>query len=205
MVRCEEFYKYFERKGNFCNKSNLVVKKVEDYIDYVKRNRLREYGGYRISNNALDPLINIETEKGGKVHSVAIKELKSVIRRGKILPEKVTRRVVIELINKSNEKVDLVYKLDRIPNIRSKIGEYEHEISEVGFEVRDTFNALKADIDGDINNNEAMQIMLEVCIRNPELVRSVKAELESKKESDENNIKIVEVMPTRNLRKDLKT
>ena len=55
MVRCEEFYKYFEKKGNFCGKSEVVVKKVEEYIDYVKRNKV---GGYKISNCALDPFIN---------------------------------------------------------------------------------------------------------------------------------------------------
>ena len=58
MVRCEEFYKYFEKKGNFCGKSDMVVKKVEEYIDYVKRNKI---GGYKISNCALDPFISIES------------------------------------------------------------------------------------------------------------------------------------------------
>ncbi len=83
MVRCEDFYKYFERKGNFCGKSENVVKKVEDYIAYVKRHRLMEFSGYRISNAALDPFISVENMKDGKVHDLALKELKRLIRKRK--------------------------------------------------------------------------------------------------------------------------
>ena len=99
MVRCEEFYKYFEKKGNFCGKSEVVVKKVEEYIDYVKRNKV---GGYKISNCALDPFISIEFVRDGRVHDAALKELKALMKKGKILPEKITRRMSIELINTTN-------------------------------------------------------------------------------------------------------
>lgn len=46
MVRCEEFYRHWQKKGNFCGKSDMVAKKVEEYIQYVKRNKI---GGDRKS------------------------------------------------------------------------------------------------------------------------------------------------------------
>lgn len=184
MVRCEEFYKYYERKGNFCGKSENVVKKVEDYIDYVKRHKLREFSGYKISNAALDPFISIEHMNNGVVHSMALKELKRLIRKGKLLPEHITRRISIEIINSANNQVEEGYKLNRIPNIRSRMGEFEHEINEIGFEVREMFNALKNDI-GAKNNNEVMRIMLEWCIKNPEEIRKIKENLDIKSESEE--------------------
>ena len=179
MVRCEEFYEYFERKGNFCGKSEGVVKQVETYIDYVKRRKLRDFGGYKISNSALDPFISIEDIKSGKVHDLALKELKKLIRRRKIVPEHTTRRMSIEIINAANNMVDAAYKLDRIPNIRSSMGAFEHEIGEVGFEVKEMFDAFKTDI-GAKNNNELMAIMLEMCIKNPEDTRKIKESLDAK-------------------------
>ncbi len=179
MVRCEEFYEYFDRKGNFCGKSDGVVKQVETYIDYVKRRKLRDFGGYKISNSALDPFISIEDMKDGKVHDLALKELKRLIRRRKIMPEHTTRRMSIEIINAANNQVEQQYKLDRIPNIRSRMGEFEHEIGEVGFEVKQIFDAFKEDI-GVKNNNELMAIMLEMCIKNPEDTRKIKEELDSR-------------------------
>lgn len=185
MVRCEEFYKYFEKKGNFCGKSDNVVRQVETYIDYVKRRKLKDFGGYKISNSALDPFITIEEINAGKVHELALKELKRLIRRRKISPEHITRRISIEIINEANSKVEEPYKLKRIPNIRSRMGEFEHEIGEVGFEVRDIFDSLKKDI-GAKNNNELMKIMLELCIKNPEDIRKIKESLDSKVVSEEN-------------------
>lgn len=185
MVRCEEFYKYFERKGNFCGKSENVVKKVEDYIDYVKRHKLREFSGYKISNSALDPFINIENMKDGKVHSLALKELKRLIRKGKLLPENITRRVSVEIINGANNSVEEGYKLCRIPNIRNRMGEFEHDIGEIGFETREMFDAFKSDI-GAKNNNDVMRIMLEWCIQNPEEIRKIKENLGDKIENDKN-------------------
>ena len=186
MVRCEEFYKYFEKKGNFCGKSEVVVKKVEEYIDYVKRNRV---GGYKISNCALDPFISVEFVKDGRVHANALKELKNLIKKGKILPEKITRRMSIELVNKANEKVGDVYKLQNIPGVRSRMRGYEHEIGEISHEVRDTFDSLKKDI-GAKNNNDAMKVMLELCIRNPDEIRKIKEEIDDK-EIIEQKVEIV--------------
>lgn len=186
MVRCEEFYKYFEKKGNFCGKSEVVVKKVEEYIDYVKRNKI---GGYRISNCALDPFISIEFVKDGRVHAIALRDLKTLMRKGKVLPEKITRRVSIELINIANNKVGNTFKLDNIPGIRSRIRGYEHEISEVDHDVRDTFDALKKDI-GAKNNNETMKVMLEMCIRDPDGMKKIKEEM-SKMEETEQKVEIV--------------
>lgn len=185
MVRCEEFYEYFDKKGNFCGKSKNVVKKVEDYIDYVKRNKLREFSGYRISNSALDPFISIEEMKDGKVHDLALKEVKRLLRKGKFSPDEITRRLSIEIINGANNKVAVEYKLDRIPNIRSRMGEFEHEIGEVGFDVKEMFDALKTDI-GVKNNNEAMKIMLEYCIKNPDQIRKIKDDLDSRAQSNKN-------------------
>lgn len=181
MVRCEEFYKYFEKKGNFCGKSEMTVKKVEEYISYVKRNKI---GGYKISNCALDPFINIEFVKDGIAHRIALRELKDLIKKRKILPEKITRRVSIEIINRSNIQVGEQFKLNNIPNIRSRMGEHEHEISEIGYEARDIFNALKKDI-GIKNNNEAMKIMLELCVRNINDVKKIKEEIDNKEKTEE--------------------
>lgn len=188
MVRCEEFYKYFEKKGNFCGKSEMVVKKVEEYIDYVKRNKV---GGYKISNCALDPFISIEFVKDGRVHTAALKNLKALMKKGKILPEKITRRMSIELINTANIKVGDVYRLDSIPGIRSRMRGFEHEIGEVEHEVRNTFDALKKEI-GAKNNNDAMRVMLEVCIRNPDNMRDIKEEMDKMVESE----KKVEIVTT---------
>ncbi len=189
IVRCEDFYKHFEKKGNFCGKSEGVVKQVEHYIDYVKRRKLREFGGYKISNSALDPLISIEDVNQGKVHELALKEMKRLIRKGKILPERITRRMSIEIINAANSKVEDAYKLERIPNIRSRMGEYEHEIGEIGFEVKEMFEALKNDI-GVKNNNELMQIMLELSIKNPEDIRKIKENVDSRSEKENLEITI---------------
>lgn len=186
MVRCEEFYRHWQKKGNFCGKSDMIAKKVEEYIEYVKRNKI---GGFKISHCALDPFISIEFVKEGRVHHFAVKELKSLIKREKILPEKITRRFSIELINKANMKVGDGYKLDHIPGIRNRMGEHEHEIGEVGYEVRTMFDALKVDIEAK-NNNQAMRIMLEMCVRNPEEVRKIKSEL-TEKENMEQNVEIV--------------
>lgn len=186
MVRCEEFYKYFEKKGNFCGKSEVVVKKVEEYIDYVKRNKV---GGYKISNCALDPFISIEFVKDGIVHATALKNLKTLLKKGKVLPEKITRRMNIELINKANEKVGYIYKLDNIPGIRSRMRGFEHEIGEIEHEVRDTFDTLKKDIEAK-NNNDAMKVMLELCIRNPNDIRRIKEDMDNK-EMTEQKVEIV--------------
>jgi hypothetical protein len=184
MVRCEEFYKYFEKKGNFCGKSDGIVKQVESYIDYVKRHKLREFGGYKISNSALDPFMSIENVNNGKVHALALKELRNMIRRNRILPENITRRISIEIINSANSQVADGYKLQRIPNIRSRMGEFEHDIGEISFDVREMFDALKSDI-GAKNNNEAVRIMLEMCVRNIGEAAKIKDELEAKTESEQ--------------------
>lgn len=184
MVRCEQFYEYWEKKGNFCHKSEVTAKKVDEYIKYVKRNKLLDYGGFKISHCALDPFISIENIKGGLVHKVALRDLKISIRKQKVVPEEITRRISIEIINKANNKVDVGMKLDKIPNIRNRMGEHEHEIGEIGYEVRNIFDQFKKDIG--VNNNKALNILLEVGIRNPEEVRKIKDEIENKKESDEN-------------------
>lgn len=186
MVRCEQFYEFWEKKGNFCGKSEVVAKKVEEYIDYVRRNKI---GTFKISHCALDPFISIEDIKNGRVHSIAIKELKSLIKKEKILPEKVTKRFSIELINKANNKVGDQFKLDSIPNIRKRMSMYEHEISEIGHDVRTMFDSLKEDI-GAKNNNDIMKVMLEWCIRNPDGVKKLKEELD-KKDKAEQDVEIL--------------
>lgn len=183
MVRCEEFYKYFEKKGNFCGKSQGIVRQVESYIDYVKRHKLRDFGGYKISNSALDPFMSIENVNGGKVHTLALRDLRSLIRKNRIAPENVTRRVSIEIINGANVKVEDQYKLKRIPNIRSRMKEFEHEIGDVGFETREMFNSLKESV-GAKNNNEAVRLMLELCVRNLNGMIKIKEELEAKTVSE---------------------
>ncbi len=186
MVRCEQFYEYWEKRGNFCGKSDLVAKRVEEYIEYVRRNKI---GTFKISHCALDPFINIEPVNGGRVHSIAVKELKTLIKKGKILPEKVTRRFSIEIINKANNKVGEQFKLNNIPNIRNRMREFEHAIDGVGYDARLMFDALKKDI-GARNNNDAMRVMLEIGVRNPDLAKQIKEELD-KKEDAEKQLEIV--------------
>ena len=149
----------------------------------MKRHKLRDFGGYKISNSALDPFMSIEGVKDGKVHAVALNDLRNMIRKNRILPEKITRRVSIEIINGANMKVDEAHKLDKIPNIRSRMGDFEHEIGQVGFEVRKMFDDFKNDIDAK-NNNEVMKIMLEWCIRNPDEIKKLKGELSRREEKD---------------------
>lgn len=192
MVRCEEFYKYFEKKGNFCGKSDVVVKKVEEYIDYIKRNKMSEFGGYKISNCALDPFISIEFLKGGNVHRAALRELKSMIRKHKVLPDKITRRFSVELINKANTIVDFEYKLESIPGVRNRMGEFEHEIGEVSYDIRDMFNTFKNDI-GTRNNNQAMKVMLECCIKHIDEVRQIKEDVDNKEKFDD-RVKIIKTV-----------
>jgi len=189
VVRCEDFYKHWEKKGNFCGKSEMVVKKVEEYIDYVKRNKMSDFGGYKISNCAIDPFISIEFLKHGKVHQIALRELKSMIRRRKVLPDKITRRFSVELINKANAGVEAGYKLENIPGVRSRMGEFEHEISEVSYDIRDMFNIFKNDI-GIKNNNQAMKVMLECCIKHVDDMKQIKEGIDNKEKFDD-KVKIV--------------
>jgi hypothetical protein len=179
MVRCEEFYQQWKKKGNFCGKSEMVAKKVEEYIDYVQRNKI---GNFKISHCALDPFISIENLNEGRVHYLAIRELKNSLKKGKVRPEKITRRFSIEMINKANTRVGEAYKLDHIPGIRKRMGDHEHEIGEVGYEVRSMFDVLKKDITAK-NNNELLKIMLEVCIKFPDEVRKIKEELDEKEKA----------------------
>ncbi len=192
MVRCEEFYKYFEKKGNFCGKSETIVKKVEEYIDYIKRNKMSEFGGYKISNCALDPFISIEFLKEGSVHRMALRELKTMIRKHKVMPDKITRRFGVELINKANAIVEIRYRLESIPGVRNRMGEFEHEIGEVSYDIRDMFNTFKNDI-GIKNNNQAMKVMLEYCIRHVGEVRQLKEDVDNKEKFDD-KVKIVKTV-----------
>lgn len=181
MVRCEEFYNYWQKKGNFCKKSDNIAKKVEEYIDYVKRNKI---GTFKISHCALDPFISIEFIKDGRVHLFAVRELKSLLKKQKVMPEKITRRFSVEIINKANIKVGEGYKLDHIPGIRNRMRENEHDIGEIGFDVRNMFDALKKDMCAK-NNNDAMRIMLELCVRNPDEIRKIKEEMDNKEKMEQ--------------------
>ena len=89
----------------------------------------------------------------------------------------------IEIINTANSKTGDAYKLNSIPGIRSRMRGYEHEIGEVEHEVRNSFDAIKKDI-GAKNNNEAMKVMLEVCVRNPDAMRSIKEDMDKMEESE---------------------
>jgi len=68
---------------------------------------------------------------------------------------------------------------------------YEHEIGEVEHDVRNTFDVIKKEI-GANNNNEAMRVILEVCIKNPGDMRSIKEEMDRMAESE----KKVEIVTT---------
>ncbi len=172
MVRCEDFYKQFKKRGNFCGKSEVVAKKVEDYIEYVDRNKI---GTYKISNSALEPFMNIEFVKEGFVHRRALRELKDRIKKKRFLPEKITRRISIEIINKANMSVGDAYKLEGIPGIRSRMGEHEHEIGNVGYNTRTVFDIFKKDI-GVMSNDDAMSILLETSLKDIEKAKKIKDE-----------------------------
>ena len=57
MVTCEKMYKEWEKHGNFCQKSANTAKQIEEYIDYKKRNKLKDV---EINRCALFPLIKVE-------------------------------------------------------------------------------------------------------------------------------------------------
>ncbi len=178
MVRCQEFYEEFEKKGNFCNKSDVVVKNVERYIEYMKRNK---FGDFIISNCAIEPFIRIENLKDGKVHKFALKELRKKIK--KIGAKGVTRRISIEIINYANNIVNDIYKLDSIPNVRSRMGEFEHEIGEISYETREAFNVFKEFV-GIKSNNEAISVLLVYCknVKVSDFLKAYEKEIEVVKE-----------------------
>lgn len=154
MVRCEEFYLQFEKKGNFCHKSDLVVKKVEQYLSYMKRNK---FGDFLISNCAIEPFIKIEILKDGFVHKYALKELRKKVR--KLGARGITRRISIETINYANTMVDVEFRIKSIPDVRSRIGTFEHAIDRISYEVRERFNSYKESY-GLENNNDALSEIL---------------------------------------------
>jgi hypothetical protein len=85
------------------------------YVDYRNRNGL---GEYNINFNALDPFMKIE---GEMVHDMALKILKKRIDRG-LKPEKVTRRLSVEIIRKANDKVAEGDKLDSLTGLENRFG-----------------------------------------------------------------------------------
>jgi hypothetical protein len=62
--------------------------------------------------------------------------------------------------------------------------EFEHDIDGIGYEVRNTFDALKKDL-GVKNNNEAMKVLLEACVRDPDTVRKIKEEIDRLEEAEQ--------------------
>ena len=185
MVRCEQFYEEFDKKGNFCGKSNSVVVKVKSYIEYMKRNK---FGDFLISSNAIEPFIKIEFINSGKVHKVALKELRK--KALKIGASSVTRRISIELINKANEMVEESFRIKSIPDVRTRMGAYEHDIGEISHETREEFNEFKALV-GARNNDEVMKAMLQYCKNNVNSVIILREEImESAKKSEKSQDEI---------------
>ena len=158
MVRCTQFYEEFDKKGNFCRKSKNIVRKVESYIEYMKRNR---FGDFVISSNAIEPFIKIEHLNNGAVHKYALKKLREKIR--KVGASKITRRISIEIINKANSMVPENDKITSIPDVRVAMGSFEHTIEGIEHETREKFDEFKRIIDIK-DNNQVTKIMLDYCL-----------------------------------------
>lgn len=154
MVRCEQFYKKFEKVGNFCEKNPIEAKRIENYIDYRRRNHL---DGVEINFNALEPLVKIE---GEMVHDMSLVELKQRLKN-KLNAKDVSRKLVIEIINSCNNKIDNgdSRKLKNIPDVRDRFNQFEHEIGSISYEVRQLFDKLKQ-LSGIKTNDEFLNNVL---------------------------------------------
>jgi hypothetical protein len=160
MVRCKEFYKRFSTHGNFCEKSPILAKQIERYIDYCKRHDIEDMD---VNQNALTPLMSIE---GEMVHDMSLTELKSRLE-GRLRAKDVTRKLVIEIIKTQNDKVNkgdsrrLVY----IPNANDDALRYGLSIRDIRYRTRELFNELK-NYSGLKTNDEFVHMMLLYCDEN---------------------------------------
>ncbi len=176
MVTCEDFYEKFKNVGNFCQKSELTAKQIDHYIKYRERNKL---DSYEINRCALSPLMAIEPNK--EVHKKAIRELKKDCR--KIGGRNITRRLMIEIINRANEKVNECDRLKSIPGYRSRMDGFQHEINSVSFDVRNSFDNLKSEI-GIISNNDLMSMMINFCSSHKNEILEMKERMLESKQSE---------------------
>lgn len=184
MVTCEEFYEKFSRVGNFCQKSENTARQIDEYIAYRKKHKL---GSYEINRCALYPMIVIE--KNDVLHQKCLKELRATAK--KIGGRKITRRHVLEIINRVNNEVEEGYRIVHIPGIRSRMNLFQHEIGNVGYDVREAFDKLKNEI-GMKSNNDLMTAMINFCSNHRSEVEKIRDMMNAAKpESKDNNMRIV--------------
>ncbi len=155
MVTCTDFYEKFEKVGNFCQKSENTAKQIEEYIDYKKRNRLKDV---EINRCALFPLIKIEDK--GMLHNECLKKVKKEVKR--LGAKNITRRHIIEIINEVNLKVPITERIDNIPMVRSRMDGNQHAIEGLSHETREHFDNLKNEIHLR-GNDEVMNTVLDFC------------------------------------------
>lgn len=155
MTSCEALYKEWEKKGNFCNKSEFTAKQIEEYIEYRKRNRLKDI---EINRCALYPMIRIEHH--GMLHDACLKELKKTVKRMGV--KSITRRYVIEIINKINKTIPITERIDNIPDVRNRMSGLQHTIEHVSYETKEAFDHLKVET-GFRGNEELMNLIFSFC------------------------------------------
>lgn len=132
-MKCKEFYKKFERDGNFCEKNPNSARQIEHYIDYCSRHDI-EKGSINIS--ALQPLINIE---GEMVHDMVLTSLKQRLEK-ELRPKDVTRKLMFEIIKNCNK----------------------HNIRDISYETKKLYNELKQK-SGINTNDEIVKLMILYC------------------------------------------
>lgn len=184
MVTCEELYKIWERRGNFCQKSEMTAKQIDAYIDYRKRHKLESY---QINRCALYPFMMIEDKQ--TLHLRALKELRKVAKKkgGK----KITRRLSIEIINRVNEELEEGYRITSIPQVRSRLGGLQHEINNVSHEVREAFDRFKSEA-GVKSNNDLIAVMINCCSTHKDEIKRHQDMLEAEKQKpDTSEIEVV--------------
>lgn len=153
MTTCEELYRKWKSRGNFCQKSPSTAKHIEEYIDYRARNRLKDI---EINRCALYPMIRIENY--GMLHEICLRKLKKEANR--IGAIHVTRRHVIEIINKINITLPITERIKEIPDVRARMSGLQHTIEGVSHETRETFDFLKDEI-GIRGNDELLKLIIE--------------------------------------------
>ena len=177
MVTCEDFYEKWENVGNFCHKSKMTAKQVEDYIKYRNRYKLKSYS---INRCALYPFMMIEDKK--VLHLNCLKELRRMAK--KIGGTKITRRLSIEIINKMNDRMAIQDRITTIPTVRTWMDGFQHEINDVSWEVRTAFDKLKDEINIH-SNNDIMIAMINYCSANPDSMTKIKEMMIAAKSTEE--------------------
>lgn len=153
MTSCEKLYEYWQKRGNFCGKSDDTAKKIDEFIAYRRRNRLEASG---INRTAMYPLQSIEDS--AVIHLRCVKEIKKLLK--KVKGVNITRRMVIEIINRVNNDLSPENRITHIPNVRVRMEGNQHAIEGLSWETREQFDKLKSVL-GEKSNDVSLSIIFE--------------------------------------------